>query len=133
MRLLIDPDFGADDCLWDESGTGVSIDSVPMSGSTREKLRAWQKQWDVLAKQDLDAEAIADGMASGSTEAVSAKEWDEHESQGRSIWLDLHQDLGPEWQVGWLHDVGDVRRVQWSPDGPVEAFEYRAGGPVSPP
>jgi len=131
MRLLIDPDFGADDCLWDMRGTGIDIDSVPMSVPARETLRAWQKQWDVLAMQDLEAEAIADGMASGSTEPVSASEWKEHERQGHAIWLEIHQGLDPQWQVGWLHLVGDVRRVQWSPGGPIEPFEYRRGPPAS--
>jgi hypothetical protein len=130
-RLLIDPDFAADDCLWDTNGTGVDVDSVPMSPSTREKLRAWQRRWDVMAKQDLEAEAIAQGKASGSIEPVSAKEWNEHERDGRSIWLELNRDLGPQWQVGWLHYVSDVRSVQWGPDSPIEAFEYRAGPPVS--
>ena len=122
MRLLIDPDHGADDLLWDTKGRGVDIDSVPMSAMTREKLRAWQKQWDLLASRDLTAAADAQGMTSGATNPVSDEEWDAHEREGRLIWLALDRDLGPEWQVGWPHYVDGARHVQWSPDGPIEAL-----------
>jgi hypothetical protein len=68
----------------------------------------------------MDAEAIEAGMQAGSTKPVAVEIWDAHYRDGSVLWSTLQEELGPDWQVGWLSFPDGIRHVQWTPDGPVE-------------
>lgn len=115
-RLLISPDYGAAHLLWRVDGrVPVGIDKLPLRPTTREAFRAWQKQWDELARQDMAAEPVP-GVHGPRGDPVPADVWDAHDREGRRLWVELRQELGPAWEVGYRGDAG----VQWSPDGPIE-------------
>lgn len=116
--LLFMPDYEADP-LWDAATEGmVSLDKLPVTDGTKQRVRAWAVRWDELATQDMYADyghtpELAD-------KAVPAEVWSEHEREGLAVWRDLKRELGDEWRVGWVSFPDGRRHVQWEPDGPVE-------------
>ncbi|MCW3025658.1 MAG: hypothetical protein JWM29_1090 [Solirubrobacterales bacterium] len=123
MRLFFDADFRADP-LWDIRGNMVGVEQLPISESTRQALRDWARRWDRLAEQDMDAEDIEAGMKIGTSEPVPKEAWNEHEAEGRALWTDLQNELGPDWQVGWLSFPDGVRHVQWTEGALVEPLPF---------
>ena len=117
-QLFFMPDYDADP-LWDAATEAmVSLDDLPVTAKTKQRVRAWALRWDELATQDLEADY-------GDTpelahKAVPPETWAEHEREGRAAWLELQQDLGDTWRVGWVSFPGGRRHVQWEADGPVE-------------
>ncbi len=103
------PDHGADP-LWDLATEAmVDLDGLPLSGATRTALREWSARWESMALAEL-YETAGDAPA----DTLEALERD-----GRLAWQQVRQELGDDWQVGWVSFPDGRRRVQWQPGGPA--------------
>src|ERR1035441_6957810 len=100
-RIVLEPDYAGAAVFDLDRPFGEVLDQLPISAKTREAIRDWAKRWDVLAMQDLDADAIEAGMRTGSTQRVPDEIWEENTRERCALWVALQEELGSDWQVGW--------------------------------
>jgi hypothetical protein len=107
-RLRFHPDDVADS-LWegDRPGFNVNLDYLPLHDDTRKALRSWSERWALLLDRSIWAQAVEDGMATGTSDPVSREEWDLAEREGRELFERVKADLGPDWSVEWDVTVPD--------------------------
>jgi hypothetical protein len=85
-RLVLMPDYTADP-LWDDrDGCMVSLSSLPLSDSLKERLTAWREAWERSNEQDW-----ATGEDTPLDEAF--------ERERHNLWKALREELGSDYEV----------------------------------
>jgi hypothetical protein len=112
-RLLFFPDYAADP-IWEAGPRGgmVSLDELPLTSETRTDTRDWARHWERLACADQRADAYSAGMSDQPAEKVAPEAWAKHERDGRALCERLRDELGGDYELGWLDQEG---QVEWTP------------------
>ena len=109
-RLVLMADYHADP-LWDaDSGGMVSLSTLPISDSLKQRLTAWRENWEVIN----DAAMQTDDFDSDDPA---------HERETHGLWIALRGELGDGFQVGLpVPPPGPDTRLHviWEPGGQPE-------------
>ena len=93
--------------------TGTVVDELPLSAGTRRNVRVWAARWEALTCQQMDADAVKDGMVDGPGTSVAPSQWDELDRDGRALWIALQQELPNDYELGWATFPDSGRHAQW--------------------
>ncbi|WP_146604540.1 hypothetical protein [Rhodoplanes roseus] len=91
------------DGIWDHEGLSRSVDELPISGTLKDRLLAWQAWFDVL-----------DDQAAEEQTAVPLATWQAFVAAGLAVARDLKREL-PDWTVLYFDEI--ERRTK----GPIES------------
>jgi hypothetical protein len=116
-RIFLDAEYESSSLWWAEPHLRGMVDAraLPLSAETIRRLTAWSQQlWDLL---ELDDEET--GQPSPEERALQ----EEHDREGRALWLDVRTELGVDYEVGYaVYDphptdpYDAVRRIIWEPE-----------------
>jgi hypothetical protein len=102
-RLVLMTDYSADP-IWDgESGAMLDLDRLPLTASTRARLREWARRWEL--------------------QALAETENAEFDVEGRRLWAAARDELVAHgYLVGYAVDRphADTVLVEWVPGGELE-------------
>lgn len=97
-RLLVMCDYTAEP-LWADGGQYmVPLESLPLTESTKQQLRAWGRWYDKQMDRDFE---WPDG------------EQEDFEQEGRRLWRLVSDELGTEFEVGYHSET--LGRHIWDP------------------
>ena len=104
-RLVLMPDYDADP-LWDDrNGVMVSLSSLPLSDSLKERLTAWREEW------ERSNEKV---WATGEDTPLD----DAFDQERHELWKALREELGSEYEIAIEAEPprGKTRlHVVWAP------------------
>ena len=99
-------DYGAESPLWDERGTMVWLDQLPLSEGLRQDLSVWasradKAQWDEVNEWGRGIRQVPE-MPENLVEGPYVEIDPQIRQDGLALWHRVQDELGSSYQVEWM-------------------------------